>query len=138
MALGSSAAAAAATLEKMAAKAHQSRRGSGRSSRTSEQARRQDSNAKGDRLLQLLREFPDKMVIFTQFRATQEMLRRKLDEAGHDVAVFHGGLSRLEKEAAIEHFRGPARLLLATEAGSEGRNCSSPMDYATSICHGTR
>jgi hypothetical protein len=28
---------------------------------------------------------------------------------------------RLEKEATIERFRGSARLLLATEAGSEGR-----------------
>ena len=35
-----------------------------------------------DRLLRLLDEFRDKMVIFTQFRATQEMLRRRLREAG--------------------------------------------------------
>ena len=71
------------------------------------------------------------MVIFTQFRATQEMLRRRLAEAGHDVAVFHGGLSRLEKEAAIERFRGPARLLLCTEAGSEGRN----LQFAHAVCN---
>src|SRR5687768_10879813 len=35
---------------------------------------------------------------------------------------FHGGMSAKEKDAAVEQFRGPARLLLATDAGSEGRN----------------
>ena len=57
--------------------------------------------------------------------------RARLTEAGHDVAVFHGGLSRLEKEAAIERFRGPARLLLCTEAGSEGRN----LQFAHAVCN---
>ena len=79
----------------------------------------------------MLGEFPDKLVIFTQFRATQDMLQRRLIAAGHEVAVFHGGLSRLEKEAAIARFRGPARLLLATEAGSEGRN----LQFAHAVCN---
>src|SRR5439155_2576799 len=87
-----------------------------------EQAAAQTESSKADRLLGLLGEFPDKLVIFTQFRATQDMLQQRLEQAGHEVAVFHGGLSRLQKEAAIARFRGPARLLLATDAGSERRN----------------
>ena len=87
--------------------------------------------AKAQRLLRLVEEFPDKLVVFTQFRATQEMLRRTLNEAGHDVAMFHGGLSRMEKESAIEQFRGPARLLLCTESGSEGRN----LQFAHGLCN---
>ncbi len=79
----------------------------------------------------MLGEFPDKLVIFTQFRATEELLERRLRESGIDVAVFHGGLSRLEKERAIERFRGPARLLLCTEAGSEGRN----LQFAHAVCN---
>src|SRR5258708_26801236 len=71
------------------------------------------------------------MVLFTQFRATQDLMHRRLREAGHDVAVFHGGLTRLEKEAAVERFRGPDRLLLATEAGSEGRN----LQFAHAVCN---
>ena len=59
------------------------------------------------------------------------MLRRRLEGAGHDVAVFHGSLSRLGKEAAIERFRGPSRLLLCTEAGSEGRN----LQFAHAVCN---
>src|SRR5687768_10587144 len=35
---------------------------------------------------------------------------------------FHGGMSAKEKDAAVEQFRGPKRILLATDAGSEGRN----------------
>jgi superfamily II DNA/RNA helicase len=60
------------------------------------------------------------------------MLRRRLEGAGHAVAVFHGGLSRMAKEEAVNRFRGPARLLLATEAGSEGRNlqfCNVLVNY---------
>jgi SNF2 family DNA or RNA helicase len=82
-------------------------------------------------LLQLLNEFPDQLVLFTQFRATQEMLLKRLTEAGHTVAVFHGGLTRLGKEAAINEFRGSARLLIATESGSEGRN----LQFAHALCN---
>ena len=87
--------------------------------------------AKPRRLLRLLDEFPDKLVVFTQFRATQELLRQILAEAGHDAAVFHGGLSRMEKERAIEQFRDSARLLLCTESGSEGRN----LQFAHGLCN---
>jgi SNF2 family DNA or RNA helicase len=131
MALGSSSAAAAAMLENLWDKAilpacqRQSiLEWSGCSSL-------QDQSAKVGRLLGLLDEFPDKLVIFTQFRATQEMLRRHLAQAGHEVAVFHGGLSRLGKEAAIEHFRESARLMICTESGSEGRN----LQFAHGLCN---
>jgi SNF2 family DNA or RNA helicase len=58
-------------------------------------------------------------------------LAEQLAAAGHDVSVFHGGLTRLEKEAAIARFRGPARLLLCTESGSEGRN----LQFAHAVCN---
>src|SRR5262249_59099 len=91
----------------------------------------QAQNTKVARLLCLLDDFPEKIVIFTQFRATEELLEQRLSESGHNVAVFHGGLSRLEKERAIERFRGPAGLLLCTEAGSEGRN----LQFAHGVCN---
>jgi SNF2 family DNA or RNA helicase len=131
MAIGSSAPAAASMLDNMLNKSHLSPEQRANLSELGEQARREDSNAKADRVLQLLRDFPDKLVVFTQFRKTQEMLRGKLAGAGHDVAVFHGGLSRLEREAAIEHFRGSARLLLCSESGSEGRN----LQFAHGLCN---
>lgn len=131
MAIGSSAAAAASMVDNMLDKPYLAPEQRANLRELSEQARREDSNAKTDRVFQLLGDFPDKLVVFTQFRKTQEMLRRKLVEAGHEVAMFHGVLSRLEKEAAIEHFRGSARLLLCSESGSEGRN----LQFAHGLCN---
>jgi SNF2 family DNA or RNA helicase len=131
MAMGSSSQAAAGTLAKVAEHPKLTASDRQRLVELTDRARAQRDSTKVDRLLALVDEFRDKMVIFTQFRATQELIERRLKEAGHDVAVFHGGLSRLEKEAAIERFRGRARLLLCTEAGSEGRN----LQFAHAVCN---
>jgi SNF2 family DNA or RNA helicase len=131
MALGSSSPAAAGTLRKISENPKLTAADRDRLSSLADRADAQATSTKVDRLLGIVAGFPDKMVIFTQFLATQELLRRRLLGAGHEVAVFHGGLSRLDKEAAIERFRGPARLLLCTEAGSEGRN----LQFAQAVCN---
>ena len=131
MAMGSSSQAAAGTLAKVAEQPKLAESDRARLVELAERARAQQESTKVDRLIGLVGEYRDKMVVFTQFRATQEMLDRRLRQAGHDVAVFHGGLSRLEKEAAIERFRGRARILLCTEAGSEGRN----LQFAHAVCN---
>ena len=131
MTLGSSSPAAAATLNRLSQQPRLSATERATLGALAERAAAETRHAKADRLTELLDEFPDKMVIFTQFRATQDFLAELLLERGHDLAVFHGGLARLEKEAAIEHFRGPARLLLCTESGSEGRN----LQFAHGVCN---
>jgi SNF2 family DNA or RNA helicase len=131
MAMGSSSQAAAGTLAKVAEQPKLAESDRARLVELAGRARAQQDSTKVDRLIGLVGEYRDKMVIFTQFRATQDMLDRRLRQAGHDVAVFHGGLSRLEKEAAIERFRGRARILLCTEAGSEGRN----LQFAHAVCN---
>jgi SNF2 family DNA or RNA helicase len=131
MAMGSSSQAAAGTLRKIAEQPRLPADVRDRLTDLADRALAQTKSTKVDRLLGLLDEIGDKMVIFTQFRATQDLLERMLTQAKHSVAVFHGGLSRLEKEAAIDQFRGPARLLLCTEAGSEGRN----LQFAHAICN---
>jgi SNF2 family DNA or RNA helicase len=131
MGLGSSSQAAAGTLARLAESDALEAAGREELNRLAVQARQQSASSKVVRLLELLAEYRDKMVIFTQFRATQDMLAERLRLAGHEVAVFHGSLTRLEKEAAIDQFRGPARLLLATESGSEGRN----LQFAHAVCN---
>jgi SNF2 family DNA or RNA helicase len=131
MALGSSSQAAAGTLRRLAETRGLAGDPQARLQDLAERAAALAECSKVDHLLRLLADYQDKMVIFSQFRATQELLQRRLREAGHAVAVFHGGLSRLEKEAAIVRFRGPDRLLLATEAGSEGRN----LQFAHAVCN---
>jgi SNF2 family DNA or RNA helicase len=131
MALGSSSQAAAGTLAKLAETPKLSARDQKTLRELADEAVQQHESAKLNRLRQLLDEFPDKIVLFTQFRATQEMLHERLAAAGHKLAVFHGGLSRMGKEAAINAFRTDARLLIATESGSEGRN----LQFAHALCN---
>jgi len=64
----------------------------------------------------------EKVVVFTAFRNTLGFLTGLLAEAGIDVAAYHGGLSRRDKEAAIQSFRDRAEVLVSTESGGEGRN----------------
>lgn len=64
-----------------------------------------------------------KVLIFTQFRDTQEYLR-SLVSAPWTVHVYHGTLKAAEKDNVVSSFRdgkGP-QLMISTEAGGEGRN----------------
>src|SRR3546814_9557025 len=63
----------------------------------------------------------EKVVIFTQFKDTQEHLRRQISP-DYSVSCFHGGLKAEEKEEAIRKFRADRQVLISTEAGGEGRN----------------
>lgn len=131
MTLGSSSQAAAGTLQRLSQQQRLPAEDRDQLSHLAERVAAETDSSKVQRLLELLKQFRDKMVIFTQFRATQDMLYERLVEAGHEVVMFHGGLSRMEKEAVIQQFRGPARLLLCTESGSEGRN----LQFAHGICN---
>ncbi len=121
MELGSSPRAAAATLERLV---NGTRPGPllQELRRFDEQARAVGDDAKSRALLSLVRTWPDKLLVFTRFRATQEYLAGMLREAGEPLALYHGALRRVEKDAAVRAFEGPARILLSTEAGGEGRN----------------
>lgn len=129
--LGSSAQAAGLTLERLAERARLPEAEKARLRELAGVARDLQENSKVERLLRLLEEFPDPMVVFTQFRATHELVARRLEEVAIEVVRFHGGLSRLDKEAAVERFRQGARVLLCTETGSEGRN----LQFCHAVCN---
>ncbi len=129
--LGSSGLAAAATLDRVALTTRLTSAESLALHEMADRARRQIESAKFERLLTLLRDFPDKIVIFTQFRMTQDVLHGVLRQAGESTALFRGGLSRLEKEDAIRAFQSEARILLSTESGSEGRN----LQFCHALCN---
>jgi superfamily II DNA or RNA helicase len=77
------------------------------------------------RMVALAREESDpalKCLIFTEFTATQEMLREYLEQRGYAVAILHGQLSLSERRAAQEEFRERAQVLVSTDAGGEGIN----------------
>ena len=64
----------------------------------------------------------EKVIIFTQFLETQAFLQKMLDYHGYEVEVFNGSMSQEEKDKAVIRFREQSQILVATEAGGEGRN----------------
>lgn len=63
-----------------------------------------------------------KVLIFTQFRSTLELLANRLQSWGIEFAQYHGGLSSQQKDQAIKDFHDHLPVLLSTEAAGEGRN----------------
>jgi SNF2 family DNA or RNA helicase len=64
----------------------------------------------------------EKVLVFTGFRQSLDVLVAAVEGAGLSSAVYHGSLTRTEKESAIGQFRGETPILLSTESAGEGRN----------------
>lgn len=64
----------------------------------------------------------EKVLVFTAFRQTLEAMAAEVDRTGLPAAIYHGSLSRRDKETAITKFREEAPVLLSTESAGEGRN----------------
>ena len=78
-----------------------------------------------DLLGQLARDEGDpgvKVVIFTEFLPTQEMLLDVLSGAGIAAVAVNGSMSISERRDAQDEFRANARVLVSTDAGGEGIN----------------
>ncbi|HYB38811.1 MAG TPA: DEAD/DEAH box helicase [Mycobacterium sp.] len=75
-------------------------------------------------LVELLRRHVDrdeKVLVFTGFRQTLDVLIATVERAGLSSALY-GSLTRTEKESAIAEFRAETPILLSTESAGEGRN----------------
>ncbi|MGH2947670.1 MAG: DEAD/DEAH box helicase [Solirubrobacteraceae bacterium] len=68
------------------------------------------------------RERGERVVVFTASRRTLEHLAAVAEHDGFDAAIYHGSLTRAEKDAAIASFAATVPVLLTTEAAGEGRN----------------
>jgi SNF2 family DNA or RNA helicase len=64
----------------------------------------------------------EKVIVFAAFRETLDFLAELLAAEGLRAAVYHGSLSRKQKEASIQGFQAELPVLLSSEAGGEGRN----------------
>ena len=66
---------------------------------------------------------PDlKILIFTEFIPTQEMLRSFLSDRGFTVVCLNGSMDMEERRQVQERFAEEARILVSTDAGGEGLN----------------
>jgi len=63
-----------------------------------------------------------KVLVFTEFVPTQEMLRRFLTERGFSVVCLNGSMDMEERKRVQEAFAGDVRILISTDAGGEGLN----------------
>ena len=90
-------------------------------------------NAKANLILDVAKSTNEKMIVFTQFRETQELLSRRLKQEGVSNIKYHGQLSAGRRRAALQEFRGPdCRVLVCTDSGSEGLNlqfCNVLVNY---------
>ncbi|WP_134698577.1 DEAD/DEAH box helicase [Ammoniphilus sp. YIM 78166] len=79
-------------------------------------------NSKAEKTLELIQQSNDKVIIFTEYRKTQEYLHHFLAEHGISSVLFRGGFKRNKKDWMTELFQNRAQVLIATEAGGEGIN----------------
>ncbi len=101
-------------------------------------------NAKGEALKRAIdrlfttaqvHQWPQKAVIFTESRRTQDYLFDLLSKHGYQgkIAVLSGAAgSPEERRAVVDQFRHSAQILLSTEAGAEGLNlqfCNILVNY---------
>ncbi|MCL6582544.1 MAG: DEAD/DEAH box helicase [bacterium] len=63
-----------------------------------------------------------KVLVFTEFVPTQEMLRWFLTERGFSVVCLNGSMDMEERKRAQEAFAKDVRILISTDAGGEGLN----------------
>ena len=66
---------------------------------------------------------PDlKVLVFTEFVPTQQMLQQFLTERGFPVVCLNGSMDMEERKKVQEAFAEDARILISTDAGGEGLN----------------
>ena len=76
-----------------------------------------------DTLDALLSEDRDqKVIVFTEFVATQLYLRDLLINKGYTVTILNGSMSVEDRDAALREFREHSNVFISTDAGGEGLN----------------
>lgn len=80
------------------------------------------ANSKAEKTMELVREMNDKVIVFTEYRATQEYLLKYFRDRSMTAVPYRGGMNRGKKDWMMDLFRGRAQVMIATEAGGEGIN----------------
>lgn len=81
-----------------------------------------NANTKAEAAIELVRNMNDKVIIFTEYRASQEYLMQYFRKHGLVAVPYRGGMNRGKKDWMMDLFRGRAQIMIATEAGGEGIN----------------
>lgn len=63
-----------------------------------------------------------KIIVFTEFVATQAYLRKLLENRGFTVTILNGGMNIEERNEALLEFKTKSNIFVSTDAGGEGLN----------------
>lgn len=91
------------------------------------QAEFQHPDVKVERLVDTIDEIlseerNQKIIIFTEFVATQKYLKQLLENRGFTVSVLNGSMSIDERNEALQNFKTKTSIFISTDAGGEGLN----------------
>jgi len=91
------------------------------------QAEFQHPDVKVERLVDTIDEIlsedrNQKIIIFTEFVATQKYLQQLLGNRGFTVSVLNGSMSIDERNEALQEFKTKTSIFISTDAGGEGLN----------------
>ena len=90
-------------------------------------------HSKAKKAVELIQQIGDKkVIIFTEYRATQLYLQWYLKQHGITSVPFRGGFKRGKKDWMKQLFQNNVQVLIATEAGGEGINlqfCNHLINY---------
>ncbi|HEV2669480.1 MAG TPA: DEAD/DEAH box helicase, partial [Gemmatimonadales bacterium] len=98
-----------------------------------ERARKIKTHAKLNVLSAILKETPDRVVVFSDHRPTIQLIEQRVAALGRKPIVYWGAHATPERDKRIQAFHDDERsVLIATRAGSEGRNlqfCNVLVNY---------
>jgi SNF2 family DNA or RNA helicase len=81
------------------------------------------ANTKAEKTMELIQSMNDeKVIVFTEYRATQDYLLKFFKEHDLSAVPYRGGMNRGKKDWMMDLFRRRAQVMVATEAGGEGIN----------------
>ncbi len=96
-------------------------------------ARKITTHAKLNVLTKILKATPDRVVVFSDHRPTIELIEQRVKALRRTPIVYWGALTSPERDKRIRAFHDDERsVLIATRAGSEGRNlqiCNVLVNY---------
>ena len=88
--------------------------------------------SKIDAVTKIVKKTRDKVIVFTDYIESMKMIAEALSAEGISVQMFHGGLTSVEKNTAVQHFKESDQVLVSTESGGEGSNlqfCNVMVNY---------
>lgn len=97
-----------------------------------EKIKKIETHSKAAKTVELIQGINDKVIIFTEYRATQNYLQKYLHDHGISSVPFRGGFKRSKKDWMTDLFQNRAQVLIATEAAGEGINlqfCNQVINY---------